>query len=132
MANIVQSKYPFEMCFNSIKNTNTSCLINDPAMIVNSNNGTPLKIGEREDIDKAFESLKDTKLDLELIHFNLAYPELGFAPDGYNFTPSEICTLFNWLSVFNIGSDRWKAFKELSLDDMKKQPDAIQKLMYCR
>lgn len=122
--------YSFEMCFNSIKSNTTGCLINEPAMIIMSDTGKPLKIGEREYIDKFFESLKDTGLDLELIHFNLAYPELGFAPEGYNFTPSEICTLFNWLSEFSIGGEGWKAFKSLPLDDMKKQLESVQKMMY--
>lgn len=122
--------YPFEMCFNSIKSNTTGCLINEPAMIIMSDFGKPLNIGEKEYIDNFFESIKDTGLDLELIHFNLAYPELGFAPEGYNFTPSEICTLFNWLSEFSIGGEGWKAFKSLSLDDMKKQLESVQKMMY--
>ena len=122
--------YPFEMCFNSIKNNTSGCLINEPAMIIMSDTGSPLKIGEKDYIDEVFESLKDKELNLELIHFNLAYPELGFAPKGYNFTPSEVCTLFNWLSSFSIGGDGWKKFKALSLDDMKEQLKSVQKMMY--
>lgn len=129
MTNTIRSrKYPFEMCFNSIKSNISECLINEPAMIVMSDTGSPLKIGDKNYIDEVFESLKDKGLDLELIHFNLAYPELGFEPEGYNFTPSEICTLFNWLSVFSIGEDGWKKFKELSLDDMKEQLKSVQKM----
>lgn len=123
-------KYPFEMCFNSIRNTTTGCLLNDPAMIIMLDTGSPLKIGENDDMRAAFETIKETGIDIELIRFNLAYPELGFTPNGYNFTPSEICTLLNWLSSFSIGGDRWEQFKNLSLDDMKEQLQAVQKMMY--
>lgn len=39
--------YPFEMCFNSIKSNTTGCLINEPTMIIMSDIGKPLKIGEK-------------------------------------------------------------------------------------
>ena len=110
----------FRMCYNSIENRQTGCLLEEPAVIMCKETGSPRKIGNYTSLEKYFEEkLHNNAEDYELIKFNMAYPELGFAPEGYNFTPSEICTLLNWVSECCIGAEAWNEFKAMPLEEMK-------------
>ena len=120
----------FEVICGSIMNHVTGCLLQEPAMIMMNSIGAPLKFGEYNQLKEYFDTftsemnqkgMKEFAEDYDLIKFNVAHPELGFEPEGYNFTAEEICTLFNWLQNCSIGGEKWKQFKSLSIDDMKEQ-----------
>lgn len=71
--------------------------------------------------------LADLAAEWKLISFNIAYPELNFAPDGYNFTIDEICTLLNhWINVSLTPAD----ILSMSVDDVKQRLASLAKMGY--
>ena len=132
-------KYNFEIVYGSIMNHATGCLLQEPAMIMMTSLGAPLKLGEYNELKTYFDKFTsemhqknapELAEDYELIKFNVAHPDLDFAPEGFNFTADEICTLFNWLQNYSIGGDKWEQFKALSLEDMKEQLRLAKSMMY--
>ena len=102
--------------------------------------GCLLKIGKYDTVSEYYnryvESFKNGKsprqIDtLMVIRFNVkfeAIPEHGvseFAPDGYNFTVDEICTILNWFN--NCIGKKMGEFLTMSLDDAKAKIESLQK-----
>lgn len=119
------SHYNFEVVNGSIMNKVTDCLIQEPGVLIMLDTGSPIKIGEYEWCENYFKHLLEKlPADLvndqfQLIKFNVAYPELGFTPEGFYLTVDEICTLFNYLQNFSIGADGWSKLSKMSCEELK-------------
>ena len=119
------SKYIFEVINGSIMNHVTGCFLREPGVLILLDTGSPIKIGEYKFCALYMDNItKKLPADLvndqyELVKFNIAYPEFNFAPEGYYLTVDEICTLFNYLQNFTIGSEGWAKLKAMSLDELK-------------
>lgn len=119
------SHYNFEVISGSIMNHVTGCLIQEPGVLILKDTGSPIKIGEYSICEKRYNDIiAKLPVDLvneqyELIKFNVAYPNLGFQPEGYYLTVDEICTLFNYLQNFSIGAEGWEKLKSLDLNGLK-------------
>ncbi len=127
-------KMNFEVINGSIMNHVTGCLLQEPTIIMMKDIGAPLRFGDYSEVSAEFENIKN-KFEAcglpeeiqgyELINFNIAHPELGFAPEGYNFTADEICNLFNYLQNFSIGGEKWAEIKSLDYDALKQRLSEI-------
>ena len=118
-------RYNFEVTNGSIMNHITGCLIQEPGVLILKDTGSPIGIGEYSGCEKRYNDII-TKLPAELVNeqyelikFNVAYPNLGFQPEGYYLTVDEICTLFNYLQQFSIGAEGWAKLKALNVDELK-------------
>lgn len=117
----------------------------DIAMLIETNEeedtGILHKVGRFENVSKYFDEMTsklerigmtDSYKDLHLIQFNVkfeAIPDLDvpeFAPEGYNFTVDEICTIVNWFNN-SIGGEMGK-FLALPLIEMKNKIQSLQRI----
>lgn len=82
----------------------------------------------KNSIKKLIDSgLEELASEWKLLTFNTAYPELCFAPDGYNFTIDEICTLLNyWCNVSLTSAD----ILLMSVDDAKHKIKSLADFGY--
>lgn len=113
-------------------NNATGCLIQEPGVLMMLDIGAPLKIGEykwcEDYLNYILEKLPADFVNeqYQLIKFNVAHPELGFEPEGYNLTADEICTLFNYLQNFSIGREGWAKLSQMSGDELKNRLSEIK------
>lgn len=118
-------RYNFEVTNGSIMNHITGCLIQEPGVLILKDTGSPIGIGEYSGCEKRYNDIiaklpaELVNEQYELIKFNVAYPNLGFQPEGYYLTVDEICTLFNYLQQFSIGAEGWAKLKALNVDELK-------------
>lgn len=126
-------KMNFEVINGSIMNHVTGCLLQEPTIIMMKDIGAPLRFGDYEDVLAEFEDIRTKAPEFadnyELINFNIAHPELNFAPEGYNFTAEEICNLFNYLQNFSIGAENWKEIKSFDLAALKERLASIGQMV---
>ena len=131
-------KMNFEVIDGSIMNHVTGCLLQEPTIIMMKDVGAPIRFGDYSELFDEFESIKnkfesrglpEEAQNYELINFNIAHPELGFAPEGYNFTANEICNLFNYLQNFSIGGEKWAEIKLLDYDALKQRLSEIGEMV---
>lgn len=138
---------PWSVLYGSMKNKYSDCLLDeDIAILVDIEDdgiGTFLKIGKYDSLNSYYTTMINKYAELghqelgeglKLIKFNVKFegnPELGipdFAPDGYNLTVDEICTIVNWFA--NCSCQNMKQFFELSLDDLKEEIKRLQEIGY--
>lgn len=62
----------------------------------------------------------------KLISFNVQYPEFSFAPEGYNFTIDEICTLINWWN--NSPGTEGSKILSMSIDEAKDKLEMLSRI----
>lgn len=126
-------KINFEVINGSIMNYVTGCLMQEPTIIMMKDIGAPLRFGDYEDVLAEFEDIRARAPEFadnyELINFNIAHPELNFAPEGYNFTADEVCNLFNYLQHFSIGAEKWAEIKSLDYDALKQRLSEIGEMI---
>ena len=97
---------------------------------------TLMKYGNYDDMKKYYDTtigklieagFPDMAAEWQLISFNVAYPEFNFAPDGYNFTIDEICTLLNsWINISLTEAD----ILSMSVEDIKQKIARLAELGY--
>ncbi len=127
---LITRLYPFEICFDSIRENLTGRIITEPTLLINETTGRPLKMGEYIDVLKEFKQVQNLEDDYKIICFNTKHPEHDSLSDKHNFTQTEICTIFNWLCTCSVSLDIWRAFKALSISDMKEQIKYIRNMLY--
>lgn len=93
------------------------------------------KIGKMEFIknyyDTAVQRLagigcQDLANEWKLISFNVQYPEFNFAPEDYNFTIDEICTLINWWN--NSPGAEGSKILTMPIDDAKDKLEMLSRI----
>ena len=62
----------------------------------------------------------------KLISFNVQYSEFNFAPEGYNFTIDEVCTLINWWN--NSPGAEGSKILSMSADDAKDKLEMLSRI----
>jgi hypothetical protein len=86
---------------------NSIILDEDITIIVDTESGTLLKVGQKDWVTKYYNTMLEGYSqmgmeqmcnDLKLVTFNAKYEELGFVPANYNLDIDEICTVINWFS----------------------------------
>lgn len=105
--------------------------------------GTLLKIGTTKNLqeyfDTAMQKCRENNCEWlgetwKLISFNVKFEaneELGlpeFAPQGYNLTVDEICTMINWF--VNCSCQNMRDFFNLPLDEIKAKLCSLQRIGY--
>lgn len=106
----------------------------DSSVIVDVGTGTLLKVGKRENIEPYYRTMcqKYNQMGfpefyetLRLVTFNVKYEELNFAPEGYNFSIDEVCTIINWFN--NSIGDKMKEFLDnTNLNAVKAEIERLQ------
>lgn len=128
-----------------LNRNNSQMLDEDIAILIEScpedDLGVLLKVGTWDKVSKYYEETVDkyntmwmpnAYKDMRLIHFNVkfdAIPEHDipeFAPEGYNFTVDEICTIINWF--YNHIGAKMDEFLKLPLSEAKLKIQSLQKI----
>lgn len=94
-----------KLVFNKV----TQRFINEPAIIIMKDIGSPLRLGEYTELERYFNSIpKELNENLELIQFN-----------EFKLSAQEICNLFNYLQNYSIGKEKWEEIKFYNEVQMK-------------
>lgn len=137
---------PWHTMHGSMFNKSNSIMLDeDIAIIIDScpedDFSALLKVGTWDKISTHFKEMVDkynaigmpeTYENMKTIKFNVKFegiPEQNipdFAPDGYNFTVDEICTVINWFSN-HIGK-QMDEFLKLPLDEAKNKIKSLQRI----
>ena len=93
----------------SVFNKVTQRFIDEPAIIMMKDIGSPLRIGEYKELETYFNSIpKELNENMELIQFN-----------EFKLSAQEICNLLNYLQNYSIGKEKWDEIKSYDEVQMK-------------
>lgn len=95
-----------KLVFNKV----TQRFVDEPAIIMMKDIGSPLRLGEYKELERYFNSIpKELNENFELIQFN-----------EFKLSAQEICNLFNYLQNYSIGKEKWDEIKSYNEIQMKE------------
>lgn len=95
-----------KLIFNKV----TQRFVDEPAIIMMKDIGSPLRLGEYKELERYFNSIpKELNENFELIQFN-----------EFKLSAQEICNLFNYLQNYSIGKEKWDEIKSYNEIQMKE------------
>lgn len=95
-----------KLIFNKV----TQRFVDEPAIIMMKDIGSPLRLGEYKELERYFNSIpKELNENFELIQLN-----------EFKLSAQEICNLFNYLQNYTIGKEKWDEIKSYNEGQMKE------------